>query len=95
MPGSVSRPQTAFTFDALESFHLLTLQGKTSSYDYYATLECKTDNVGGKIKVRNNHILILICHKSFLRADMNSFYMQYAFGDILKCVNAQEEVTIL
>jgi hypothetical protein len=45
-PATLSRPRTAFTFDVLDSFHLLTLQGKTSAYDYYLSLVHKSDNTG-------------------------------------------------
>jgi hypothetical protein len=40
------RPISAFTFDVLETFHLLTLQGKTNAYDFYLTLAHKSDNTG-------------------------------------------------
>ncbi|KDR65285.1 hypothetical protein GALMADRAFT_82040 [Galerina marginata CBS 339.88] len=43
-PATLSRPQTVFTFDCLESFHELTLQGKTNLYDYYHTLLRRGDN---------------------------------------------------
>jgi CxC2 like cysteine cluster associated with KDZ transposases len=33
-------------FDALDSFHLLTLQGKTSAFHFYLALVHKTDNTG-------------------------------------------------
>ena len=45
-PATLSRPQTAFTFDCLETFHKLTLQGKTNLYDYYNTLLWHYDNAG-------------------------------------------------
>lgn len=45
-PASLGHPQTAFTFDVLDSFHLLTLQGKTSAFDYYYSLAHKSDNAG-------------------------------------------------
>jgi hypothetical protein len=35
-----------FPFDCLETFHELTLQGKTSLYDYYNTLLRRFDNAG-------------------------------------------------
>ena len=41
---TLSHPQTAFTFDSLETFHELTLQGKTNVYDYYNTLIRRFDN---------------------------------------------------
>jgi CxC2 like cysteine cluster associated with KDZ transposases len=46
LPPTHTRPISAFTFDVLDSFHLLTLQGKTSAYDYYLSLAHKTDNTG-------------------------------------------------
>ena len=45
-PATQSRPQTVFTFDCLETFHELTLQGKTSINDYYNTLLRRFDNAG-------------------------------------------------
>lgn len=41
---TLSRPQTVFTFECLETFHELTLQGKTNLYDYYHTLRRRSDN---------------------------------------------------
>lgn len=43
-PATFTRPQTVFTFDCLETFHELTLQGKTNLYDYYNTLLRRFDN---------------------------------------------------
>jgi hypothetical protein len=45
-PATVTRPHTAFTFDLLDTFHLLTLQGKISAYDFYYSIANKTDNTG-------------------------------------------------
>lgn len=45
-PATLSRPQTVFTFECLEFFHELTLQGKTSLYDFYHTLIRRSDNAG-------------------------------------------------
>jgi len=53
MPASLDRPKSAFTFDVLDTFHLLTLQGKISAYDYYYSLAHKSDNTGlQNLKVR-------------------------------------------
>ncbi|KAN0105342.1 hypothetical protein V8E52_011131 [Russula decolorans] len=41
---TITRPQSAFTFDVLNTFHLLTLQGKVSAYEFYCALQHKTDN---------------------------------------------------
>ncbi|KIJ91497.1 hypothetical protein K443DRAFT_135485 [Laccaria amethystina LaAM-08-1] len=43
-PATLSHPQTAFTFDCLDMFHELMLQGNTNLYDYYHTLLRRSDN---------------------------------------------------
>jgi hypothetical protein len=45
-PATFDRPRTAFTFDCLDTFHELTLQGKTPLYDFYYMVLHKTDNLG-------------------------------------------------
>lgn len=45
-PASPDRPHTAFTFDVLNTFQLLNLQGKLSVYNFYHSLVYKTDNLG-------------------------------------------------
>ena len=46
LPPTHVRPISAFTFDVLDTFHLLTLQGKTNAYDFYLSLAHKSDNTG-------------------------------------------------
>jgi len=43
-PATTTHPQTIFTFECLDTFHELTLQGKTTLYDFYHVLLHKTDN---------------------------------------------------
>ncbi|EEB89432.1 hypothetical protein MPER_12469, partial [Moniliophthora perniciosa FA553] len=45
-PATVTEPHTAFTFRTLSYFHQLTTQGKVSNYDFYHTLERRTDGSG-------------------------------------------------
>ena len=45
-PATIGDPTTSFTFAVLEHFHLLTLQSKTTAYDFYRTLQFITDNAG-------------------------------------------------
>ncbi|KAJ3818118.1 hypothetical protein F5880DRAFT_1511225, partial [Lentinula raphanica] len=45
------QPETAATYEVLNHFHVLTLQGKVTTYDYYAGLEKLYDNLGTEIKV--------------------------------------------
>jgi hypothetical protein len=42
-PATLSRPQTVFTFEMLETFHQLTLQAKTTVYDYYNSIVHRSD----------------------------------------------------
>jgi hypothetical protein len=42
-PATFDQPRTVFTFDVLETFHELTLQGKTTLYDFYYMILRKTD----------------------------------------------------
>ncbi len=50
---TITRPQSAFTFDDLNTFHLLTLQGKLSVYEFYCALQHKMDNTSiSGVKVR-------------------------------------------
>jgi len=45
-PASFCNPKTAFTFDILETYHKVTLQGKLNLYDFYHAIMQKTDNQG-------------------------------------------------
>ena len=45
-PSTTTWPKSPFTFDILNTFHLLTLQGKVIAYDFYSALQHKTDNTG-------------------------------------------------
>ncbi|KAJ3716228.1 hypothetical protein C8R42DRAFT_589224, partial [Lentinula raphanica] len=45
------QPETAATYEVLNHFHVLTLQGKVTTYDYYTGLEKLYDNLGTEIKV--------------------------------------------
>jgi hypothetical protein len=54
MPATTEDPQTAFMFDVLDSYLLLSLQGKVSREDYYLSFFRHTDNTGlDPPKVRN------------------------------------------
>jgi hypothetical protein len=43
-PASYKSPATAFTFECLQLFHILTLQGKLTGFNYYTSLERLTNN---------------------------------------------------
>ncbi|KAJ3978599.1 hypothetical protein F5890DRAFT_1560042 [Lentinula detonsa] len=44
-PATCTDPQSAFSFDVLNDWHLSTLQGKTSAYDFVRKLRRLSDNV--------------------------------------------------
>jgi len=44
-PATVNRPKTVFTFDCLDTYHELSLQGKTTAFDFYHAVLRRTDNV--------------------------------------------------
>ncbi|KAJ2971268.1 hypothetical protein NUW54_g12541 [Trametes sanguinea] len=58
-PATDCEPNTAFTYALLEHYHIQSLQGKISMYDYYTSLERMTDNTGIE-KARDRY-------KSFMR----------------------------
>lgn len=71
-PASHARPKTAVTFDCLDLFHKLTLQGKLTGYDYYQSLLHLTNNTDVDLPRVSNfyiiqHSLILICFIETLR----------------------------
>lgn len=45
-PASFDRPRTVFSFDLLETYHKITLQGKLNLYDFYLSIMQKSDNQG-------------------------------------------------
>ena len=53
-PASFTRPGTAFSFDLLEMFHKLTLQGKLNLYDFYLAVMQKSDNQGRSKPIVSN-----------------------------------------
>ena len=78
-PASFNRPQTAFTWDLLETYHKLTLQGKLNLYDFYFAIMHKSDNQGrSKPVVRGIQLMItlLFAHVS----------EQYRYHEISHCV---------
>ena len=59
-PATPLEPQTCATFTLLNQFHLLSLQGKTSAFDFYRTLEHITENHGlEKLPVSNMSIVFI------------------------------------
>jgi hypothetical protein len=56
-PASIRRPETAFTFEVLRHFHIVSLQTKCSAYDFLMSIQRLTDNVTpSKISVSTYYI---------------------------------------
>ncbi|KZS93892.1 hypothetical protein SISNIDRAFT_410793, partial [Sistotremastrum niveocremeum HHB9708] len=45
-PASLQRPASAFTFEVLDLFHELSVQGKVSAHDFYRSIVRVSDNTG-------------------------------------------------
>ncbi|KAF7976812.1 hypothetical protein HWV62_5680 [Athelia sp. TMB] len=45
-PATIRSPHSAFTFEVLNTFHLLNIQGKLSLYHFYNAIHSKSDNAG-------------------------------------------------
>ncbi|KAK7055626.1 CxC2 domain-containing protein [Favolaschia claudopus] len=56
-PATHDLPRTAFTFRLLDNFHIQTLKGKTTMYDYYTAVEKLTDGTGGPLPNRYREFL--------------------------------------
>ena len=57
-PASLDRPRTAFTFDVLDTYHKITLQGKGNLYDFYTSIMQKSDNCGRKKVIVSDPVLV-------------------------------------
>ncbi|KAF7310254.1 CxC2 domain-containing protein [Mycena indigotica] len=56
-PSTTDAPRTCATFSCLDTFHYLSLHGKTTAYDYYSALESLTDGTG--IKPPNRYSIFM------------------------------------
>lgn len=94
-PGTVKDPHSAYTFDVLNTFHLLNLQGKLSLHDFYRALHRKCDNAGV------HEYKVCIPHSSFnqyclmfiLRIVMSKYSPSCAFGATSRWLNARAGAT--
>ncbi|KAF9779699.1 hypothetical protein BJ322DRAFT_1012771 [Thelephora terrestris] len=56
-PASTLQPKTVFTFDLMDTYHKISMQGKLNLYDFYTAIMQKTDNHGcTKIQYRYHEI---------------------------------------
>jgi hypothetical protein len=74
----VLRPKTVFTFDLLDTYHKISLQGKLNLYDFYNAIMQKTDNHGSsKTKVSGD--------SDSLCSAAHPFH-QYRYHEMSRCV---------
>jgi hypothetical protein len=93
LPATIERPSTAFTFDILNSFHLLTLQGKTSAFHFYWSVSHKTDNIGisGQKVCRYIYFIIIAIAADLILGPLRSIPLRYA--DLASSEDAQTSWT--
>lgn len=85
-PSTMARPRTAFTFNVLNHFHHLTLQGKTTAWDFYNALIHETDNTGlATPEVCRPLSSFFYLANVFLRDDTMNYYKSYDGGAISRC----------
>ena len=65
-PASQMCPKTAFTFDLLDTYHKISLQGKLNLYDFYNAVMQKTDNYGSSKVVVRELLLLTALSTSFV-----------------------------
>jgi CxC2 like cysteine cluster associated with KDZ transposases len=62
-PATFERPKTAFTFDLLKLFHKVTLQGKTTLYDFYQAILQVSDSLELEKSTVSRYLLSLDHYK--------------------------------
>jgi hypothetical protein len=78
-PATTLEPQTCATFRLLEVFHIMTLQGKVTTYDYYSGLEKLRDNTGlQKLKVRTEYSYFVTTLTQLSIGSIQIFYAHHA-----------------
>lgn len=80
-PATFDRPRTAFTFDVLDTYHKLTLQGKLTLYDFYHGILHKTDNCGKSNPIVSLRIFILNTTDFLHSTGITSLHAVFASGD--------------
>lgn len=77
-PASTRRPKTVFTFDLLDLYHKISMQGKLNLYDFYTAIMQRTDNRGhAKVKVRG--LTDSSRHPTYI-------LQQYRYHEMSRCV---------
>lgn len=93
-PATHLEPKTCATFDVMQLFHLLSLQGKTSHYDFYKTMQFRTENTGiTKFPVSSSFDQPIVYLMYFLSTGIGHSSSSRASGDTRPCSSEGEELT--
>ena len=97
-PASFDRPKTAFTFDLLNTYHKLTLQGKINLFDFYMSIMQKTDNCGWDKPLVSHSMRAAVCRPTNvlpLSTGITTSLDAFASGATLNKSNAVVALTAL
>ena len=86
-PASFCRPKTVFTFDLLDTYHKVMLQGKLGLLDFYIAIMQKSDNCGRRKAVVSNQ------HLSLAIPDLAS--SQERYHEISRCVRQWRHLKLI
>jgi len=82
LPASTEDLHTAFTFDVLNAYHLLSLQGKVSREDYYLFISRHTNNTGLDPPKACNYTASEYPKLTLQRIDIQNFSAPSEYGNI-------------
>jgi hypothetical protein len=88
-PATFNRPKTVFTFDCLDTFYELTLQGKTTLYDFYHMVLHKLDNLELKKPV------VGLSLKLFMRYCWTNIVIQYRYPEFHRAIRIWRNLLML
>ena len=91
-PASILRPKTVFTFDLLDMYHKISLQGKLNLYDFYNAIMQKTDNHGSSKAVVSRSRSVIALGGSLLPGSIGTTRCRgvYDNGDTSRTSNEAE-----
>jgi len=82
LPASTENLQTAFMFEVLNAYHLLSLQGKISCEDYYLSISHHIDNMGLDPPKAWNYTASEYPKLTLQRIDILNFFTLSGYGNI-------------
>jgi hypothetical protein len=84
-PASIERPETAFTFNVLKEFHVLSSTSKIAAYDFFNALADMTNSTfPNDVTVSLLPLLSMFCCDRLCRIDIASSFALSAYGATLQ-----------